>query len=83
LSNKDSEILYIHLTLNNNLEQQDFKFQFFSTNIISYRHRLKNDLILILKTCSSQGLNSISDLFINFLLFQYQRTSVHTLSGQC
>jgi len=66
LSNKDSEILYIHFASKNNLEQQDFRFQFFSTNIISYRHRLKNDLILILKTCSSRGLNNISDLFINY-----------------
>jgi hypothetical protein len=63
-SNKDTEILYRHFASNHNLEQ-DFKFQVFSTNVISYRHRLENDLILILNTRSPLGLNTVSDLYIN------------------
>jgi len=64
MSHKDTEILYRHFASDHNLDQ-DFKFQVFSTNIVSYRHRLENDLILILNTRSPFGLNTMSDLYIN------------------
>lgn len=64
MSHKDTEILYRHFASDHNLDQ-DFKFQVFSTNFVSYRHRLENDLILILNTRSPFGLNTMSDLYIN------------------
>ena len=60
-SSKDSEILYRHFAFEHNLET-DFSFQVFATNVIYYRLRLENDLILILNTRTPLGLNTNSDL---------------------
>ena len=58
---KDSEILYRHFASKHNLES-DFSFQVFATDVIYYRLRLENDLILILNTRNPLGLNTNSDL---------------------
>lgn len=60
-THKDTEILYRHFAVNHNLET-DFSFQIFLTNVLYYRLRLENDLILILNTRSPLGLNTMSNL---------------------
>ena len=62
-THKDTEILYRHFALNHNLAE-DFSFQIFAINVLHYRIRLENDLILILNTRSPNGLNTQSDLNI-------------------
>ena len=57
----DTQILYRHFSVNHNLEK-DFSFQIFISNIIHYRLRLENDLILILNTCSPFGFNTMTNL---------------------